>query len=77
MQSPSTNRRGHIWYTFCHTMAHIELSSCVRKVFVAAGLTVGPAACVKLTRTGAATPQAGMVIGLDAIAAVVPGGGLY
>ena len=34
-----------------------------------------PAACVKLTRTGAATPQAGMVIGLDAITAVVPGGG--
>lgn len=44
------------------------------KVFVAAGVMVGIAACVNLARAGAATPQAGMMIELDAIAAVALGG---
>ncbi|MFN3251222.1 ABC transporter permease [Roseibium album] len=44
------------------------------KVFAAAGLMVGLAACVNLARAGAATPQAGLMIELDAIAAVALGG---
>ena len=44
------------------------------KVFAAAGLMVGLAACVNLARAGAATPQAGMMMELDAIAAVALGG---
>ena len=44
------------------------------KVFMAAGLMVGLAACVNLARAGAATPQAGLMIELDAIAAVALGG---
>ncbi len=44
------------------------------KVFAAAGLMVGIAACVNLARAGAATPQAGLMIELDAIAAVALGG---
>lgn len=44
------------------------------KVFAAAGLLVGVAACVNLARAGAATPQAGLMIELDAIAAVALGG---
>ena len=44
------------------------------KVFAAAGVMVGIAACVNLARAGAATPQAGLMIELDAIAAVALGG---
>ena len=44
------------------------------KVFAAAGVMVGIASCVNLARAGAATPQAGMMIELDAIAAVALGG---
>ena len=44
------------------------------KVFAAAGLMVGLAACLNLARAGAATPQAGLMIELDAIAAVALGG---
>ena len=44
------------------------------KVFAAAGLMVGLASCVNLARAGAATPQAGLMIELDAIAAVALGG---
>ena len=44
------------------------------RVFAAAGLMVGLAACVNLARAGAATPQAGLMIELDAIAAVALGG---
>ena len=44
------------------------------QVFAAAGLMVGIAACVNLARAGAATPQAGLMIELDAIAAVALGG---
>ena len=44
------------------------------KAFAAAGLMVGLAACVNLARAGAATPQAGLMIELDAIAAVALGG---
>jgi ribose transport system permease protein len=44
------------------------------KVFACAGLMVGLAACVNLARAGAATPQAGMMMELDAIAAVALGG---
>ena len=44
------------------------------KVFAAAGLMVGLAACINLARAGAATPQAGMMMELDAIAAVALGG---
>ena len=40
------------------------------KVFAAAGVMVGIASCVNLARAGAATPQAGLMIELDAIAAV-------
>jgi len=35
---------------------------------------VGPTACVKLAHARAATPQAGVMMELDAIAAVVRGG---
>ena len=35
---------------------------------------MGPTACVKLTHARAATPQADVMMGLDAIAAVVRGG---
>ena len=38
---------------------------------------VGLAACVNLARAGAATPQAGMMMELDAIAAVALGGTPY
>ncbi len=44
------------------------------KVFAAAGVMVGIAAIVNLARAGAATPQAGLMIELDAIAAVALGG---
>ena len=44
------------------------------KVFAVAGLMVGLAACLNLARAGAATPQAGLMIELDAIAAVALGG---
>ena len=44
------------------------------KVFAAAGVMVGIASCVNLARAGAATPQAGLMIELDAIAAVALGG---
>jgi len=44
------------------------------RVFAAAGFMVGIAACVNLARAGAATPQAGLMIELDAIAAVALGG---
>jgi ribose transport system permease protein len=44
------------------------------KVFAAAGVMVGIASCVNLARAGAATPQAGMMMELDAIAAVALGG---
>lgn len=44
------------------------------KVFAATGLMVGLAACLNLARAGAATPQAGMMMELDAIAAVALGG---
>ena len=43
-------------------------------VFAAAGVMVGIAACLNLARAGAATPQAGLMIELDAIAAVALGG---
>ncbi len=44
------------------------------KVFTVAGLMVGLTACLNLARAGAATPQAGLMIELDAIAAVALGG---
>ena len=44
------------------------------KLFTVAGAVVGVAACVNLARAGAATPQAGLMIELDAIAAVALGG---
>ena len=44
------------------------------KLFTVAGAVVGIAACVNLARAGAATPQAGLMIELDAIAAVALGG---
>ena len=52
----------------------INVTAVKIKVFAAAGVMVGIAACVNLARAGAATPQAGLMIELDAIAAVALGG---
>ena len=52
----------------------INVTSFKIKVFAAAGLMVGLAACVNPARAGAATPQAGMMMELDAITAVALGG---
>ena len=56
------------------TLAGISVTWFKIQVFAAAGFLVGLAALINLGRAGAATPQAGLGIELDAIAALALGG---
>lgn len=56
------------------TLAGISVTWVKVQVFAVAGFMVGLAACLNLARAGAATPQAGLMIELDAIAALALGG---
>ncbi|WP_224164927.1 ABC transporter permease [Vibrio penaeicida] len=58
------------------SLAGVSVNVVKVKVFAAAGFMVGLAAVINLARSGAATPQAGMMMELDAIAAVALGGTL-
>lgn len=56
------------------TLAGVSVTWFKVQAFAAAGMMVGLASIINLARAGAATPQAGMMIELDAIAALALGG---